>query len=114
MHPGRTGTEVLLAALAKMREAGINGTIYSHPVGDNGHAAGPLIGRWDNQAGVPGRGDVPLRGPSWYAIELQATTPVPEWGGQSVRAGLEEDAELTADGTMRWILRRQTEFHLVR
>jgi len=114
MHPGRTGTEVLLAALAKMREAGINGTIYSHPVGDNGHAAGPLIGRWDNQAGVPGRGDVPLRGPSWYAIELQATTPVPEWGGQSVRAALEEDAELTADGTMRWILRRQTEFHLVR
>ena len=114
MHPGLTGTEVLLAALAKKREAGINGTIYTHPVGDNGHAAGPLIGRWDNQDGVPGRGDVPLRGPSWYAIELQATTPVPEWGGQSVRMGMEEDAELTADGAMRWILARQEEFHLVR
>jgi hypothetical protein len=21
----------------------------------------------------------------WFAIELQATTPVPEWGGQSAR-----------------------------
>ncbi len=114
MHLGRTGTEALLAALATMREEGINGTIYTHPVGDNGHAAGPLIGRWDNQAGVPGRGDVPLRGPTWYAIELQATTPAPEWGGQLVRMGMEEDAELTANGVMRWIKARQTEFHLVR
>jgi hypothetical protein len=114
MHPGRTGTEALLAALAQMREEGINGTIYTHPVGDNGHAAGPLIGRWDNQNGVPGRGDVPLRGPSWYAIELQATTPVPEWENQPVRMAMEEDAELTADGTMHWILAQQTEFHLVR
>ncbi len=114
MHPGRTGTEALLAALEVMRAEGINGTIYTHPVGDNGHAAGPLVGRWDNQAGVPGRGDVPLRGPSWYAIELQATTPVPEWGNQTARMGMEEDAELTAEGRMRWILKRQTEFHLVR
>ena len=114
MHPGLTGNEVLVAALAKMREAGINGTIYSHPVGDNGHASGPLIGMWDRQEGVPGRGDVPLRGPTWYAIELQATSPVPEWGGQPIRIGMEEDAELTADGTMRWIKARQTEYHLVR
>jgi len=114
MRPGLTGTEVLHAALAKMREAGIDGTIYSHPVGDNGHAAGPLIGRWDNQAGIPGRGDVPLRGPTWYAIELQATSPVAEWDGQRVRIAMEEDAELTAEGTMRWILQRQTDFHLVR
>jgi len=114
MRPGLTGNEVLHLALARMREARIDGTIYSHPVGDNGHAAGPLIGRWDNQAGVPGRGDVPLRGPTWYAIELQATSPVAEWNGQRVRIAMEEDAELSAEGTMRWILSRQTEFHLVR
>jgi hypothetical protein len=114
MRPGPTGNEVLHAALAKMREAGIDGTIYTHPVGDNGHAAGPLIGRWDNQADIPGRGDVPLRGPSWYAIELQATSPVAEWDGQRVRIAMEEDAELTTEGTMRWILGRQTEFHLVK
>ena len=27
------------------------------------------------------RGDVPLRPETWYAIELQATSAIPEWGG---------------------------------
>ncbi len=51
---------------------------------------------------------------SWFSIELQATTPVPEWHDQPLRSAQEEDAELGADGEMRWILRRQTEFHVVR
>ena len=114
MRPGRTGNEVLSAALSAMRAQGINGTIYTHPIGDRGHGAGPLIGLWDHQEGVPGRGDVPLLPATWFSIELQATTPVPEWGGQAVRSAQEEDAELGADGAMRWILRRQTTFHLVR
>ncbi|MGH7520690.1 MAG: M24 family metallopeptidase [Gemmatimonadales bacterium] len=114
MRPGRTGNDVLASALGAMRGAGINGTIYTHPIGDRGHGAGPLIGLWDHQEGVPGRGDVPLLPATWFSIELQATTPVPEWGGQPVRSAQEEDAELGADGTMRWILRRQTAFHLVR
>ena len=97
-----------------MRAAGINGTIYTHPIGDRGHGAGPLIGLWDHQEGVPGRGDVPLLAGTWFSIELQATTPVPEWGNQPVRSAQEEDAELGTDGQMRWILRRQTTFHLVR
>lgn len=114
MRPGRTGNEVLAAALAEMRSEGIEGSIYTHPIGDHGHGAGPLIGLWDRQDGVPGRGDVPLLAGTWHSIELQATTPVPEWGGQPVRIAQEEDAELAEDGTMRWILRRQSEFHLVR
>jgi Xaa-Pro aminopeptidase len=113
MRPGRTGNEVLASTLSAMRAAGINGTVYTHPIGDRGHGAGPLIGRWDAQEGVPGRGDVQLLPSTWFAIELQATTPVPEWGGQLVRSAQEEDAELGADGRMRWILRRQTQFHLV-
>ncbi len=114
MQVGRTGDEALAATLARMREAGIDGSIYTHPVGDHGHASGPIIGLWDRQDGVPERGDVPLRHNVYYAVELQATTPVPEWGGQSVRTGLEEDAVQTAEGPMQWILKRQTEFHLVR
>jgi Xaa-Pro aminopeptidase len=114
MRPGRSGNEVLAAALATMRAAGINGTIYTHPIGDRGHGAGPLIGLWDHQEGVPGRGDVPLLPGTWFSIELQATTSVPEWGNQPVRSAQEEDAELETDGQMRWILRRQTAFHLVR
>ena len=114
MRPGRTGNEVLAATLSQMRAAGITGTVYSHPIGDRGHGAGPLVGLWDHQEGVPGRGDVPLIPNSWFSIELQATTPLPEWGNQPVRSAQEEDAELGADGQMRWILRRQTEFHVVR
>ena len=113
MKPGRTGNEVLVRALERMRAAGIDGSIYTHPIGDHGHGAGPLIGLWDRQEPVPARGEVKLRPETWYAIELQATTPVPEWDNQPVRAALEEDAVLQADGTMAWVLRRQEQFHLV-
>ena len=114
MRPGRSGNEVLAAARAAMQRAGIDGTIYTHPIGDRGHGAGPLIGLWDHQEGVPGRGDVPLLAGTWFSIELQATTPLPEWNGQALRSAQEEDAELGGDGQMHWILRRQTAWHLVR
>ena len=114
LRPGRSGNEVLASARARMREAGIDGTIYSHPIGMHGHGAGPLIGLWDAQEGVPGRGDVPVRANSWYSIELQATSPVPEWMNQPVRSAQEEDVIVGADGVPRWAVARQTAYHLVR
>jgi hypothetical protein len=63
---------------------------------------------------VPGRGDVVLLPSSWFSIELQATTPVPEWNGQDVRSAQEEDAVLGEDGAMSWVLERQTRYHLVK
>jgi Xaa-Pro aminopeptidase len=114
LRPGRTGDEVLRRARARMEAEGIDGTIYSHPIGDHGHGAGPLIGLWDRQDGVPGRGDVPVRPNTWFSIELQATSPVPEWDGQRVRIALEEEAYLDATGARHWVLRRQEAFHLVR
>jgi Xaa-Pro aminopeptidase len=114
LRPGRTGNEILRAALATMRAAGIDGTVYSHPIGMHGHGAGPLIGLWDYQDGVPGRGDARVTPGMWFALELQATTPVPEWGGQRVRSAQEEDVIVAADGTVRFAFGRQTEFHLVR
>lgn len=114
MRPGRTGNEILRLSLARMRAEGIDGTVYTHPIGMHGHGAGPLIGRWDAQEGVPGRGDVELLPNSWHSIELQATTPVPEWDGQRVRSAQEEDAIVDAAGVVRWALRRQTEYHLIR
>jgi Xaa-Pro aminopeptidase len=113
MKPGRTGNDVLTAARAAMRAAGIDGTIYTHPIGDRGHGAGPLIGLWDHQDSVPGRGDVPLLAQTWFSIELQATTPVPEWNGERVRSAQEEDATLDADGA-HWVLERQTRWHLIK
>lgn len=114
MKAGRTGNEVLQEALSQMKKERINGTIYTHPVGDHGHGAGPLIGLWDRQQGVPGRGDVLLLPGTWFSIELQATTPVPEWGGKELFVGQEEDGVLDEQGNFSWILKRQTEFHLVK
>jgi Xaa-Pro aminopeptidase len=80
IRPGRTGNEVLASVLARMKAKGIDGTMYSHPIGMNGHGAGPLVGLWDYQDGVPGRGDAKVGPSMWYSVELQATTPIPEWG----------------------------------
>ena len=113
IRPGRSGNEILAAARARLKEKGINGTIYSHPIGLHGHGAGPLIGLWDYQDGVPGRGDAKVIPSMWYSIELQATTPVPEWNGQAVRMAQEEDAIIGADGKIRWALRRQDKLFLI-
>ena len=114
IKPGRTGNEILRSSLVRMRAAGIDGTVYSHPIGMNGHGAGPLIGLWDHQEGVPGRGDAPVIPAMWFSVELQATSPVPEWNGQRVSMALEEDMVIDAAGAKTWALRRQTEFHIVR
>ncbi|NNM03920.1 MAG: M24 family metallopeptidase [Gemmatimonadetes bacterium] len=113
MEVGRTGNEILAAALAQMEVEGIKGTIYTHPIGDNGHGSGPLIGRWDAQEGVPVRGEIPLRASTWHSIELQARHPVPEWDGKEVSCRQEEEAYVAEDGSRHWVFRRQTEFHYV-
>ena len=114
LKPGRTGNEILTVARAAMKAKGIDGTIYSHPIGLHGHGAGPLIGLWDYQDGVPGRGDAKVIPSMWYSIELQATTPVPEWNNQPVRMAQEEDAIISADGKIHWALKRQDKLLLVR
>jgi len=108
---GRTGNEILAAALAQARQEGIGATIYTHPIGFHGHAAGPTIGLWDQQDGVPVRGDYPLHADTAHSIELAADSPVPSWG-RSVRIKLEEDAFF--DGRDTWYIDgRQRTFHLV-
>jgi Xaa-Pro aminopeptidase len=114
IRPGRTGNEVLTIARSLMKAKGIDGTIYSHPIGLNGHGAGPLIGLWDYQDGVPGRGDAKVIPSMWFSIELQATTPVSEWNNQPVRMAQEEDAVIGADGKIRWALKRQDKLFLIR
>ena len=114
MKVGKMGNEILLEILAQMKAEGIEGTLYTHPIGEHGHGAGPLIGLWDRQQGVPGRGDVPVLANTWFSVELQATTAVPEWNGQKVRSAQEEDVEVTSNGNVRWIHERQTRFHLIK
>jgi Xaa-Pro aminopeptidase len=113
IRPGRTGNEALKSVLDRMKAKGIDGTMYTHPIGVNGHGAGPIVGLWDYQDGVPGRGDAKVVPSMWFSIELQATTPVPEWGGQPVRMAQEEDMIIGADGRARWALRRQDKLLLI-
>jgi hypothetical protein len=110
---GRTGNEILASVRQRMKALGIDGTMYSHPIGMNGHGAGPLIGLWDYQDGVPDRGEARVIPSMWFSVELQATTPVPEWGGQPVRMAQEEDMIIGADGKTRWALKRQDKLFLV-
>jgi Xaa-Pro aminopeptidase len=114
LKPGRTGNEILADTLAAAKKEGLTATVYTHPIGDHGHGAGPLIGLWDRQDGVPGRGDVRVLPSTWFSIELEAKTPVPEWDGQPVRSAQEEDAMLDETGRVSWVLPRQTKYLLVR
>ncbi|MBT8077191.1 MAG: aminopeptidase P family protein [Gammaproteobacteria bacterium] len=108
---GRTGNEILAASLAQARKEGITPSIYTHPIGFHGHAAGPTIGMWDQQGGVPGGGDYPMYADTAYSIELYAETAVPGWG-KAVRIKLEEDAFFDGNET-RYIDGRQKEFLLI-
>lgn len=108
---GRTGNDILVAARAAAIKNGLKPTIYSHPLGFHGHAAGSAIGFWDDQKPSP-RGEHPLRPSTAWSIELSALHKVPEWGGQAVPFRLEEDAWF--DGQrVRYIDGRQTRFHLI-
>ncbi len=110
---GLTGNDVLRASLDEARARGIDAMVYTHPLGFHGHAAGPAIGMWDKQGGVPGKGDYPINDWTAYAIELSITERIPEWDNQEVRIMQEEDA-LFQGGTVRYIDGRQTELHLIR
>jgi hypothetical protein len=112
LRVGSTGNAILAEVLAQARAEGIRPMVYSHPIGYHGHAAGPVIGLWDGQDGVPGKGDYPVYDNTAYSIELNITRNVPEWGGQDVRIMLEEDAALVG-GRMDWLNGRQTAFHLI-
>lgn len=108
---GRSGNQILAGALAQAKKEGINATIYTHPLGSHGHAAGPTIGMWDQQGGVPGSGDFPMHANTVYSIELNAATDIPEWK-KEVRIMLEQDGGF--DGkTFRYLDGRQQAIHLI-
>ena len=59
-------------------------------------------------------GDVRVLPETWFSIELGARIPIPEWGGQELFVGQEEEARIDAEGKTTWVLPRQTRYHLVR
>jgi hypothetical protein len=108
---GETGNDILKAALDQCKAEDIKASIYTHPLGYHGHAAGPTMGLWDQQKGVPGQGDYRLYENTAYAIELNASTFLEEWN-KEIRIMLEEDAFF--DGTyVSYIDGRQTELMII-
>ena len=99
---GRSGNEILHKSRQQAVYEGIIPSIYTHPIGFHGHGAGPTIGLWDQQGGVPGRGDYPLYANTAHSIELNIRTTVEEWNDKEVRIMLEEDAFF--DGTNTWYI----------
>jgi len=108
---GKTGNEVLKASREQAIEEGIKPSIYTHPIGYHGHAAGTTLGMWDAQDGVPFTGDYPLHLNTAYSIELNATTHIDEWD-RDIRVMLEEEAFFDENG-VQYIDGRQTELIII-
>ncbi|WKN33734.1 M24 family metallopeptidase [Porifericola rhodea] len=108
---GRSGNEVLKLTRQQAIKEGLVPSIYSHPIGYHGHAAGPAIGMWDNQEHVPS-GEHTLYNNTCYAIELNTREKIPEWGNKEIRVMLEETA-VFKDGKVHYIDGRQKDFLLI-
>ncbi|GAA0871793.1 M24 family metallopeptidase [Gangjinia marincola] len=108
---GKTGNEILLNSLAEAKAEGLRPSIYTHPLGLYGHSAGPTIGMWDSQGGVPGTGDYPLYENTGYAIELNTTVTIPQWK-KDIRIMLEE-AGFWGENGFRYVNERQEELLLI-
>jgi Xaa-Pro aminopeptidase len=111
-RPGRPAGEVYRATMAEMEKRGIAAMIYSHPLGNHGHALGPSIDFRSGQE-PSARGPRPLRPHSWISIELNTSATVPEWDDQTVVFMQEDPAYLTDEG-YRFFRPRQESFYLIR
>ena len=108
---GNSGNEILLNSLKEAKKKGLRPSIYTHPLGSYGHSSGPTIGMWDSQGGVVGTGDYPLNYNTVYAIELNNTSYIDEWG-RDIRIMLEEAGFYGVDGH-RYVNGRQTQIKIV-
>ena len=109
-RPGRTGADVYDAVMAEMKPRGIQAQVYSHPLGNQGHALGAAI---DFRAAERKDPPKPLRRGSWIAVELNTRTAVAEWDGQEVFA-MEEDPAWLGDDGWHFFVPRQEAFYLIK
>lgn len=109
---GRSGNEVLSLAREEAIKQGLKPCIYSHPIGNHGHGAGPTIGLWDMQNGVKGRGDYPIYNNTAYSLELCVDVDIKEWN-MTLSLGAETDI-IFIDNKVYYLGGRQKELHLVK
>lgn len=109
---GRTGNQILAAALRSAEGEEIQSSVYTHPLGFFGHAPGPTIGMWDNQGDTPVRGDWKLYPSTGYAIEGNIKAPLQSWDGQLIQIKLEQSALFDGDAVI-YLAGRQTRWHVI-
>lgn len=110
---GITGNQLLAQSLTQAKDQGLSPSIYTHPLGLHGHAAGPTIGMWDAQHGVPVQGDYPVYPNTAYSIELNIAAKIASWNNQEIRIMLEEDAFFDGE-QIQFLSGRQTQLHLIK
>ncbi len=109
---GRSGNEILALSRKQAIEEGLDPCIYTHPIGNHGHGAGPTIGLWDMQGGVPGQGDYLLHNNTAYSLELSVSVELKDWDVR-ISFGAETDI-LFKDNKTYFLGGRQSQFHLVK
>jgi len=123
-RPDKPASEVADETMAAMKAQGIMATIYSHPLGNQGHALGAGINARPSLPGAkpnpvaakPNPNPPPpkrLRLGSYLAMELNTSTPVPEWGGKIVTMMAEDPVYLTPDG-WKFFRPRQEALYLIK
>lgn len=109
---GRTGNEIFTASMLQAKAEGIQPMIYSHPIGNHCHAAGPLIGMYDRQEEIPVRGDLALQNNTCYAMEFNIRQYIPEWD-QEISLYMEEPVSYIHN-KLHYLAKRQTAFYVIR
>ncbi|MBI4503783.1 MAG: M24 family metallopeptidase [Gemmatimonadetes bacterium] len=110
---GMTGWEAASAIVAKLKGAAFVPSLYSHPIGHQGHALGSSI---DARNGIPGprpERQSQLRAGNWRSVEFSAKTALSEWNGDSLLIPMEDDAHLTEHG-YEYFRPYQTSWYLIR
>lgn len=76
---GKTGNEIFSDAVNQAKDEGIRAELYIHPIGLSVHSAGPIMGLWDVQGAISGRGDYAVRDRTCYAVEFFVDCYIAEW-----------------------------------
>ena len=109
---GRTGNEVLAASLERCKEEGISALIYSHPIGNYVHCAGPIIGLFSKQSFIKNHGEHKINNNTCFAVEFCVIGEIPEWDNQKNMMLFETDV-VVQDGKVEFYY-EQPCLHLVK
>jgi len=112
-RPGKSAGEIYQEVMAAMDNEGIEAQVYSHPLGNQGHGLGPSIDfRTAEREDAEEREAKALRAGSYFAVELNTSSEVPEWDGQTVWI-MEEDPAFLTDQGWQFFVPRQEAFFLI-